>query len=132
MPDLLSLASIGVAFFLVTAAPGPATMSNAAIAMSYGRESGLKYGLGLSFGLAFWGLVAASGMGAVLQSSIYLLMVLKVLGGLYLLWLAFLSGRSAWRSDPEKPVESSDQTGNRGRTPITQAATLTHEADNTV
>ena len=48
-------------------------------------------------------------MGAVLQGSIYLLMVLKVLGGLYLLWLAFLSGRSAWRSDTENPVESNDQ-----------------------
>lgn len=109
MIDLLSLASTGLAFFVVTVSPGPATISNATIAMSYGRKTSLIYGLGLSCGLAFWGLIAASGMGAVLQGSIYLLIVLKVLGGLYLLWLAFLSGRSAWRSDTENPVESNDQ-----------------------
>lgn len=57
------------------------------------------YGLGLSCGLVFWGLIAARGMGAVLQSSLYVLMVLKVLGGLYLLWLAFVSARSAWQPE---------------------------------
>ncbi len=109
MIDLLSLTSIALAFFVVTASPGPATISNATIAMRYGRKTGLKYGLGLSCGLAFWGLIAASGMGAILQGSIYPLMVLKVLGGLYLLWLAFLAGRSAWLTDNENPVESNDQ-----------------------
>lgn len=110
MIDLLALTSTGLAFLVVTIAPGPATISNATVAMSYGRNTGLKYGLGLSFGLAFWGLIAASGMGAVLQGSIYLLVVLKVLGGLYLLWLAFLSGRSAWRPDTEKSVKSNGQS----------------------
>ena len=52
----------------------------------------------------FWGLIAATGMGAVLQSSLYLLMVLKVLGGLYLLWLAFQSGLSALRPIAESTV----------------------------
>lgn len=109
MIDLISLASTGLAFFVVAASPGPANISNATIAMSHGRKTSLIYSAGLSCGLIFWGLIAASGMGAVLQSSIYLLVILKVLGGLYLLWLAFLSGRSAWRSDPEKPTTSCDQ-----------------------
>ncbi len=109
MIDLISLGSTALAFFIVAVAPGPATISNATVAMSHGRKAGFKYGLGLSFGLGFWGLIAASGMGAVLQGSIYLLMVLKVLGGLYLLWLAFLAGRSAWRSDTKSPVESNNQ-----------------------
>lgn len=101
MIDVTSLASIGLAFFLVAILPGPANISNATIAMTHGRKASLVYGLGLSCGLVFWGLIAASGMGAVLQSSLYVLMVLKVLGGLYLLWLAFLSARSAWWSEPE-------------------------------
>jgi len=63
--------------------------------MSRGRKISLIYGAGLSTGLVFWGLIAASGMGAVLQSSLYLLMTLKVLGGLYLLWLAWQSARAA-------------------------------------
>jgi threonine/homoserine/homoserine lactone efflux protein len=97
MIDLISIASIAVTFFIVAVSPGPATISNAVVAMHQGRKAGLIYGAGLSCGLAFWGLVAASGMGVVLQSSVYLLSILKVLGGFYLLWLAFLSARSAWR-----------------------------------
>ena len=99
MIDLTSLAVTALAFFIVAVSPGPANISNAAIAMSYGRRISLIYGVGLSCGLVFWGLIAASGMGAVLQSSLYVLMVLKVLGGLYLLWLAWQSGRSALRPD---------------------------------
>ncbi|WP_424832646.1 LysE family translocator [Ruegeria sp.] len=101
MIDVSALAITAAAFFVVAVSPGPANISNAAIAMSYGRKTSLIYGFGLSCGLVFWGMVAASGMGAVLQSSFYVLMVLKVLGGLYLLWLAWQSGRSAMqpRSD---------------------------------
>ncbi|TBR44759.1 LysE family translocator [Marinomonas agarivorans] len=95
MTDLLSLISTGLAFFVIAVSPGPATISNATIAMSRGRKVSLIYGAGLSSGLVFWGLIAASGMGAILQTSVYLLMVLKVFGGLYLLWLAFLSTKAA-------------------------------------
>jgi len=107
--DLISLASTGLAFFVVAVTPGPANISNATIAMNHGRKISLIYSTGLSCALVFWGLIAASGMGAVLQGSLYLLIVLKVLGGLYLLWLAFLSGRSAWRSDAQTTFVSSDQ-----------------------
>ncbi|WP_289032185.1 LysE family translocator [uncultured Paraglaciecola sp.] len=91
--DLFSLLSIGIAFFVIAVSPGPANISNATIAMSKGRRTSLIYGAGLSTGLIFWGIIAASGMGAILQSSIYLLMALKVFGGLYLLRLAYLSAK---------------------------------------
>jgi threonine efflux protein len=95
MIDLVPLASSALAFFVIAVSPGPATISNATIAMNYGRNASLRYGIGLSCGLIFWGLIAASGMGMVLQSSLYVLMILKIVGGLYLFWLAFLSARSA-------------------------------------
>lgn len=101
MIDVVSLSVSAVAFYAVAVTPGPANLSNATIAMSYGRKTSLTYSLGLSFGLVFWGLIAASGMGAVLQGSVYLLMGLKIVGGLYLLWLAFLTARSANLADPE-------------------------------
>lgn len=99
MVEFISLASTALAFFIVAVSPGPANISNATIAMSYGRTTSLIYSTGLSCGLVFWGLIAASGMGAVLQSSLYLLSILKLVGGLYLLWLAYLSARSVWQSD---------------------------------
>lgn len=109
MIDWFSLSSITVTFFMVAVSPGPATLSNAVVAMHRGRKTGLIYGAGLACGLAFWGLIAASGMGVVLQSSAYLLSFLKVLGGLYLLWLAFLSARSASRPSLEKSVSSKNK-----------------------
>jgi len=111
MIDLISLASIALTFFIVAVSPGPATISNAVVSMHQGRKAGLIYGAGLSCGLAFWGLVAASGMGVVLQSSVYLLPILKIVGGIYLLWLAFLSARSAWYPESEKLPTSAKKNG---------------------
>ncbi len=113
MLDPLSLLSIGLAFFVIAVSPGPATLSNATIAMSRGRKASLVYGAGLSLGLLFWGIIAASGMGAILQSSVYLLMALKVFGGMYLLWLAFLSGKSALNPSDSKITEVDSRVSNK-------------------
>ncbi|MEM9552051.1 MAG: LysE family translocator [Pseudomonadota bacterium] len=112
--DITSLAATALAFFIVAVSPGPANISNAAVAMSHGRRTSLIYGTGLSFGLVFWGLVAASGMGAVLQGSLYVLMALKIFGGLYLLWLAWQSARSALRPDA-KMAKAPDKSPDKGR-----------------
>ncbi|CAG9295355.1 LysE family translocator [Celerinatantimonas diazotrophica] len=98
MADIWSLISIGFAFFFVAVSPGPATISNATIAMRKGRKVSLVYGAGLSMGLLLWGVVAASGFGVILQGSVYLLMLLKIIGGIYLLWLAYLSFKSSFNS----------------------------------
>lgn len=103
--DVGTLITVGIAFWVVAATPGPANVSNAAIAMRYGRRASLIYGLGLSVALVFWGVLAATGLGAVLQTSAVLLSVLKLLGGCYLLWLAWQAGRSAIQSATEPRVD---------------------------
>ncbi|MEM8664792.1 MAG: LysE family translocator [Pseudomonadota bacterium] len=104
------LLSTVLAFFVVAVSPGPANIAVATVAMSSGRRRGLTFGLGLGLGLAFWGVVAATGMGAVLQGSATLLTGLKILGGLYLIWLAIQSARSAAR-----PVKTTAQQPREGR-----------------
>lgn len=94
--------AIFAAFFIVAVSPGPATLAVSSVSASYGRRAGLLFGLGLGIGLAFWGMVAATGLGAVLQTSASVLMALKVAGGLYLLWLAIGSARSALRTGRAK------------------------------
>ena len=96
MIDLTALASIALAFFIVTVSPGPANIAVATVSMSAGRREGLLFGLGLSCGLAFWGLIAAAGLGAMLQSASWALFFLKIFGGAYLLWLAWGAARSAF------------------------------------
>lgn len=46
-----------------------------------------------------WGLIAATGLSALLARYARALVILTIAGGLYLLWLAFKSARSALRSD---------------------------------
>jgi threonine efflux protein len=97
MENLDSYLAIAVAFFIVAVSPGPANIAVATVAMHSGRRPGLLFGLGLSVGLAFWGVVAATGLGVMLQSTTTFLMFLKLFGGAYLIWLALQSGRSAAR-----------------------------------
>ena len=97
MSDAASLAAIAGAFVIVASSPGPANLAAATVAMSQGRRRGMIFALGLSVGLWVWGVLAATGLGAVLQTSATVLAGLKVLGGLYLLWLAYGSARSAAR-----------------------------------
>ncbi|WP_422369749.1 LysE family translocator [Hoeflea sp.] len=92
-----SLLAIAAAFFIVAVSPGPANIAVATAAMHSGRRPALLFGLGLSVGLAFWGVVAATGLGVMLQNTTTFLTLLKLLGGAYLIWLAVQSGRSAAR-----------------------------------
>ena len=83
-----------LAFFVVTVSPGPANIAVAAVSAGQGRRKGLLFAFGLTVGLAFWGVIAATGVGAVLHTASHALVVLKVIGGVYLLWLAVQSARS--------------------------------------
>lgn len=106
MENIESYLTIAAAFFIVTASPGPANLALATVAMHSGRRAGLFFGLGLSAGLAFWGFVAATGLGVVVQGTTVLLTLLKLCGGAYLVWLAIQSGRSAARREEDAIVSS--------------------------
>lgn len=99
-----------LAFFVAAASPGPATLAVSTTAMAAGARAAALLGVGLAVGLAFWGLVAAAGLGALLVQSSVALTVLRWFGGAYLLWLAFQSARSAMTLavEPEDAYPASD------------------------
>lgn len=88
------------AYFLATASPGPSVLAIMAIAMNRGRASALAFAAGVISGSLFWGLLAALGLSALLLRYSQVLLVLKIAGGLYLLWLALKSARAAWAREP--------------------------------
>ncbi|HMQ92342.1 LysE family translocator [Amaricoccus sp.] len=90
-----------LAFFVAAASPGPATLAVSTTAMARGARAAVLMGVGLAIGLAFWGLIAAAGLGALLVQSSVALTVLRWFGGAYLLWLAWQSARSAVMPEPE-------------------------------
>lgn len=90
-------------YLVGTASPGPSNLSIMAVAMNQGRRAGLTLAAGIISGSITWGLLAGFGLATVLATWGQALTLLKVMGGLYLLWLAFGAGRSACRADaPEQ------------------------------
>jgi len=75
--------------------PGPAVIAIIGTAMERGRTQGVYLASGVVCGSAFWGISAALGMAAILTKFATALWVIKIIGGLFLLWLAFKSLRSA-------------------------------------
>jgi threonine/homoserine/homoserine lactone efflux protein len=79
-----------------------------AVAMERGRKAGLTIAAGVLTGSVFWGLMAATGLSAILATSAQALLLLKLLTGGYLLYLAFKAGRSAMTPDEGAATASSN------------------------
>lgn len=86
------------AYFVGSASPGPSNLAIMSIAARHGRKAALAFALGVISGSMFWASVAAVGISAALVAYSHFIVAIKIFGGLYLLWLAFKSGRTAFAS----------------------------------
>lgn len=84
-----------VAFILTIASPGPNVLCLMGTSMSVGRTAGIAYALGVTAGTLTWGLLSVIGLAALLSTYALTLTVVKVLGGAYLLWLAYKAFKSS-------------------------------------
>ncbi len=82
------------AALLITASPGPDNLMVLGVGMSRGRRQGMVFGLGCALGCLSHTVLATLGVSALIAASPLAFSVLKVCGGLYLVWL----GVSALRS----------------------------------
>ena len=73
-------------------------MSIMALAIQRGRASALVLAAGVITGSIIWGLLVGFGLATALLLWANVLVVLKLIGGLYLLWLAYKASRSALRT----------------------------------
>ncbi len=83
------------AFLLAIASPGPNVLAVIGTSMSFGRASGIALALGVAAGSFCWAVLAAAGLSALLASYASALTIIKIAGGLYLLWLAYKAFRGA-------------------------------------
>lgn len=83
------------AFLLGVVSPGPNVLAVMSTAMSDGRRSGMALALGVALGSLTWATLTALGLTALLAHHAWMLSLVKVAGGLYLLWLAYKAFRSA-------------------------------------
>jgi threonine efflux protein len=110
MQDLLSylpyIWPAYVAYLIAVISPGPANFAIMGAAISQGRRAGVIIALGIFCGSLTWACLAALGLAALLRSYAIALEIMKILGGLYLIYLAWKAYRSA--RTPDSALATSD------------------------
>jgi threonine/homoserine/homoserine lactone efflux protein len=97
--QLHHLLLVYTAYVIAAGSPGPSNMRIMGVAMERGRPAALALAAGVVTCSVFWGVMAATGISALLARYAEALVVLKVFGGLYLLFLALKAGRAALTPD---------------------------------
>lgn len=88
-----------LAYVVAAGSPGPSTMAIMGVAMAQGRRAALLLAGGVVTGSIVWGLTASMGVSTLLACYAGALVLLKIMGGLYLLFLALKAARSALAPD---------------------------------
>ncbi|WAP66860.1 LysE family translocator [Jiella pelagia] len=114
IPSLQQFMLVFTAYVIAAGSPGPSNMRIMGVAMHQGRQAALMLAAGVITGSVFWGVMAATGVSAVLTRYAHALIGLKIFGGLYLLLLAFKAARSALTSDEAVRKAPADIAATRG------------------
>lgn len=105
------LLPVYLTYIVATASPGPSNMAIMGVAMSRGRLPALSLAAGVVTGSMFWATLAATGLSAILATYANLLTIIRIVGGLYLLYLAWKAAKSAMAARPDPSVASNSATG---------------------
>lgn len=79
---------------LITLSPGPDNLMVLSTGVAKGRLRGIAFGLGCAFGCLSHTLLAVIGVSALIAASPTAFMALKIVGGLYLIWMGWGAIRS--------------------------------------
>ncbi|MEM8592570.1 MAG: LysE family transporter [Pseudomonadota bacterium] len=102
------------AFLIAIASPGPNILAVIGTSMSVNRTAGMALAMGVAIGSFTWALLTVFGLSAILAIYASALLFIKIFGGLYLLWLAYKSFKSA---ASRHDIEAKELAGGR-RTPF--------------
>lgn len=83
------------AFSFALLSPGPNMLAVISTAMASGRRAGLGVALGISCGSMLWGALSAIGLVSVVARYGLALSIIRICGGLYMLWLSFRATKAA-------------------------------------
>lgn len=98
LTDLLTVISIGLVQLLAVMSPGPSFLITVRTAVAQSRMAGVKVALGLGAGTVIWAVAALLGLNVLFHAFPPLFIAMKVVGALFLLWIAFQVLRHS--SDP--------------------------------
>lgn len=110
---LQQLALVYAAYLVTIASPGPSTMAIMGTAMRRGRGPALALALGVVTGSMIWALLAATGIATLLAAWAEALVVIRIAGGLYLLWLGWKAARACLGTEPAQAGAAAAGAGGR-------------------
>ena len=77
------------------ASPGPNLVAVASVALAQGRRAALFVVTGVASGMLVWSILTSLGLGALIEAFPTSLLLMKLVGGGYLLYLGFKAARAA-------------------------------------
>ena len=114
MTDLASLLLFLATALVIALSPGPGMLYVASRTLAGGRGEGMASTLGTGIGGFVHVLGGAIGVSAVLAASATAFMVLKLVGGVYLIWLGIRTFRGARLAVPEAAATGSSRALREG------------------
>ena len=106
LPGILLAYSV---FLVSIMSPGPNILAIMGTSMGVGRSSGLALAIGVATGSMIWATLTALGLTAIIASYAILLTAIKIVGGLFLLWLAYKAFKSAASAHDIDATVSNDE-----------------------
>lgn len=110
MSEYLFILPITLALLLGVMSPGPSFIVVAQSAMSSSRKRALHISLGMGTGAMIFSFLACTGLYLLLKTMPDVFFVFKILGGLYLLYLAYKIFINAKRKLENKPLHVKQET----------------------
>ncbi|MFV0292776.1 MAG: LysE family translocator [Paracoccus sp. (in: a-proteobacteria)] len=111
--DLSGIESYLALVGLITVAllsPGPAIVAAIQTSFSRGRELALPFGLGLAFSASLWCLFALAGLSLIFKTQPVVYSTVRIIGGIYVLWIAW----GLWRTASAPLPEAAEKKFGRG------------------
>ena len=86
---LAAFLTVAFLHLMVAISPGPAVLMSARTGITQGLRTGFFLACGIGAGGVVWASAALFGLGLVFQAAPTLLWAFKIIGGAYLIWLAY-------------------------------------------
>lgn len=110
---LTAFIAVALLHLMAAISPGPAVLMSARTGVTEGLRTGFFLAMGIGLGGVIWAMAALFGLNLVFEAAPALLWALKIVGGLYLVYMAW----GMWKS-ADQPLDM----GDTGRLPRSAAS----------
>ena len=102
---LTAFVAVALLHLMAAISPGPAVLMAARTGVTEGLRTGFFLAMGIGIGAVFWAAAALFGLNIIFQAAPALLWGLKIIGGAYLIYMAW----GMWRS-ADQPLDMTAST----------------------